>query len=119
VRCTGCDAITETLADLGPLPHCPDCGALLRPHIVWFGEMPMFMGEIDAAVRACTLFLVVGTSGTVYPAAGFVAQAKAHGARTVGVNLEPPDNAAYLDHFLQGKAGEILPKLVEKWIAAL
>jgi NAD-dependent deacetylase len=119
VRCTGCEAITETLDDLGPLPRCADCGALLRPHIVWFGEMPMFMDEIDAAVRGCTLFLVVGTSGTVYPAAGLVAQAKAHGACTVGVNLEPPDNAAYLDHFLQGKAGEILPRLVEKWIAAL
>jgi NAD-dependent deacetylase len=119
VRCTGCGAITETLDELGPLPLCPGCGAVLRPHIVWFGEMPMWMDEIDSAVRDCTLFLVVGTSGTVYPAAGLVAQAKAHGARTVGVNLEPPENAAYLDHFLQGKAGEILPALVEEWIGRL
>jgi len=118
VRCTRCEKITETLGDLGPLPHC-DCGGMLRPHIVWFGEVPMFMDKIDDAVRACTLFLVVGTSGVVYPAAGLLAQAKASGARTVGVNLEAPDNVAYLDHFFWGKAGEILPKLVETWLSKL
>jgi len=118
VRCTRCGTITETLEDLGVLPHC-DCGGMLRPHIVWFGEVPMLMDEIDDAIRACTLFLVVGTSGVVYPAAGLLAQAKASGARTVGVNLEAPDNVAYLDHFFQGKADEILPKLVESWISRL
>ena len=118
VRCTLCGTITETLDDLGPLPHC-DCGAMLRPHIVWFGEIPMFMDEIDEAVRACHLFLVVGTSGVVYPAAGMLALAKASGARTVGVNLDAPDNVTYIDHFFQGKAGELLPNLVENWLSRL
>jgi len=119
VRCTGCGTITETLDDLGPLPRCADCGALLRPHIVWFGEVPMCMDAIAAAIRACTLFLVVGTSGVIYPAAGMLAQAKLNDATTVGVNLDPPDNVDYIDHFFQGKAGELLPTLVEQWIAKL
>jgi NAD-dependent deacetylase len=119
VRCTGCRAITTTLDELGPLPHCDDCGALLRPHIVWFGEVPMHMDRIQRAVSECTLFLVVGTSGTVYPAAGMLSLAKAHGACTVGVNLEPPENVADLDHFHQGKAGEILPPVVEEWLGRL
>lgn len=119
VRCTGCGTITTTLDDLGPLPDCADCGAMLRPHIVWFGEVPMHMDAIERAATACTLFLVVGTSGTVYPAAGMLSLAKASGARTAGVNLDPPENAAYLDHFLRGKAGEILPPLVEEWIGKL
>jgi len=119
VRCTGCGTITETLDDLGPLPLCDACGAMLRPHIVWFGEVPMHMEEIDEAIRRCNMFLVVGTSGVIYPAAGMLARAKAKGALTVGVNLDAPDNVAYLDHFLQGKAGEILPGLVEEWISRL
>jgi NAD-dependent deacetylase len=119
VRCTGCGTITETLDDLGPLPHCDSCGAMLRPHIVWFGEVPMFLDEIDEAVRACTLFLVVGTSGVVYPAAGMLSLAKACGARSVGVNLDEPDNVDLIDHFFQGKAGEILPPLVEDWLSRL
>jgi NAD-dependent deacetylase len=117
VRCTGCGTITETLEDLGPLPHCASCGAMLRPHIVWFGEMPMFFGEIDVAVRECHLFLVVGTSGTVYPAAGMLSLAKSCGARTVGINLDEPDNVDLIDHFFQGKAGQLLPPLVDEWLS--
>jgi len=119
VRCTGCGTITETLDDLGPLPHCDSCGAMLRPHIVWFGEMPMFLDKIDDAVRECHLFLAVGTSGTVYPAAGMLSLAKSCGARTVGINLDEPDNVDSIDHFFQGKAGELLPPLVDEWLSRL
>lgn len=115
VRCTQCQKVGETLEELPDLPWCP-CGGLLRPHIVWFGEIPFHMDELYDLVGQCDLFLVVGTSGVVHPAAAFVMHGKRSGAVTVGVNLEPPENRMYIDHFYQGKAGEVLPKLVDHWI---
>jgi NAD-dependent deacetylase len=88
----------------------------MRPDIVWFGEMPMFMQEIYEAVDACDVFIVVGSSGHVYPAAGLVNEAKAAGAHTILVNAEAPQNADAFDETHIGKAGELLPELVESWL---
>ncbi len=114
VRCTRCGTVRETLEDLPELPRC-GCGGLLRPHVVWFGEIPFDTDKLYELVEECGVFLVVGTSGVVHPAATFVIHAKRSGAVTVGVNLETPENRHYIDHFYQGKAGEVIPKLVDHW----
>lgn len=98
------------------IPICSKCGGELRPNVVWFGEMPYYLDKIETKLRSADYFLVVGTSGIVYPAAQFLQLAKIFGANTVGVNLAPPENVALLDEFHQGKAGEILPELVKLWI---
>ena len=98
-------------ADFASVTSCP-CGALLRPHIVWFGETPMRMDEITDALRDTTLMLVVGTSGSVYPAASFVRWARQSGARTVYVGPEEPLNAHEFTRVVLGKAGEVLPALL-------
>ena len=117
--CTNCrtDYATAQL-DLSPkIPLCEKCGAHLRPDIVWFGEVPYFLKEIDDVLRHTDVFMILGTSGVVYPAAGFVMTAKLYGASTIGVNLDQPDNLGFLDEFHQGKCGETLPALVDKLIA--
>ena len=110
--CLACDARhgwEEALAD-GPL--CPGCGAagVLRPDIVWFGEMPYEMERIEAALWACDLFVRIGTSGAVYPAAGFVEIARAAGAATLEINLEP--TGGRFDAARVGKAGILVPQWV-------
>ena len=90
----------------------------VRPDIVWFGEMPMYMEEIYTAVEACEVFIVVGSSGHVYPAANLVNIAHANGARTVLVNAEPPQNFESFDEVHLGKAGELLPVLVKEWLSS-
>lgn len=97
------------------LPRC-ECGALQRPDIVWFGEIPFEMHRIKRRVQACDLFVTVGSSGMVYPAAGLVREmlyrrAQGHRVRTVYVGLESPENAASFDDVRLGKAGEVLPGL--------
>jgi NAD-dependent deacetylase len=89
------------------------CGARLRPHIVFFGEIPLEMDRIQQEIDRATLMLVVGTSGSVYPAANFVHWARMHGARTVYVGPEPPLNAAAFTHVVEGRAGGVLPGLFE------
>ena len=81
----------------------------MRPHIVWFGEMPLHMDRIEAALSRCDLFVSIGTSGTVYPAAGFVQLAKTAGARTVEINLEPSHGASAFDERIYGPATERVP----------
>jgi NAD-dependent deacetylase len=88
------------------------CGALLRPHIVWFGETPLEMDRIYAEIDRATVMLVVGTSGAVYPAANFVEWARRKGARTVYVGPEAPLNASQFSEVVLGKAGETLPALL-------
>lgn len=85
----------------------------LRPHIVWFGEMPFFMEEIEAALFACDLFVSIGTSGNVYPAAGFFRLARDSGAHTVELNLEPSANAASFDEGLYGSGTEVIPRFFD------
>lgn len=89
------------------------CGARMRPHIVFFGEIPLEMERIQAKIDKATLMVVIGTSGSVYPAAGFVHGARQHGARTVYVGLEKPLNASAFTQVVEGKAGEVLPGLFE------
>ncbi len=100
-----------------PIPICPACKTNLRPDIVWFGEVPYFLVEIEKILKQCEILLIVGTSGVVYPAAGFVMTAKYFGAKTIAINLDQPDNRSFIDEFIQGKSGEILPELVQAWIS--
>jgi NAD-dependent protein deacetylase/lipoamidase len=96
--------------DLEEVGRCP-CGGRLRPHIVFFGEMPLEMDRIQEEIERATLMLVIGTSGSVYPAASFVHWARRHGAGTVYVGPEPPLNASAFTQIVEGKAGEVLSGL--------
>jgi len=100
----------------GALPRCPSCHSPLRPHICWFGEVPFELGRIANALDVCSVFVTVGSSGAVYPAAGFVAQLRAarasgHATRLVYVGPEEPDNAHHFDECRIGRATEVLPTL--------
>jgi len=94
----------------GQIPRCA-CGGRIRPHIVWFGEVPLAMDEILAELDRCTVLLVAGSSGTVHPAASFVQWARRRGVRTVYVGPEHPLNADRFSEIVLGKAGEALPEL--------
>ena len=111
VRCTGCRAVREWRNALTVDDACDRCSRPLRPHIVWFGEVPFYMDDVIPEALECEVFMSVGTSGVVYPAAGFAALAQARGAFTVEVNLER--TASTFDAQLVGKAAEILPVLTE------
>ena len=106
-----------TLENGAEIPLCP-CGGKVRPHICWFGEMPFEMERIFSALQECTIFLAVGTSGVVEPAASFVryARAASNNVRTCYVGPEEPANRAFFDEVFLGPSGELLPKLfaVEK-----
>jgi NAD-dependent deacetylase len=97
---------------IAEVPHCP-CGARLRPHIVFFGEIPLQMERIQAEIERATLMVVVGTSGSVYPAANFVHWARQRDARTVYVGPELPLNASAFTHIIEGSAGQVLPGLFD------
>jgi NAD-dependent deacetylase len=99
-------------ASLEEVARCK-CGARLRPHIVFFGEIPLEMDRIQREISHCTLMLVIGTSGNVYPAANFVHWARQAGARTVYIGPEPPLNASAFTQVVDGKAGEVLPGLFQ------
>jgi NAD-dependent deacetylase len=96
---------------LDDVPRC-ECGALLRPHIVFFGEMPLELDRIQKEIQRATVMLVVGTSGSVYPAANFVHWARMAGARTVYVGPDRPLNATAFTQIVEGAAGEVLPSLL-------
>ncbi len=94
------------------IPNCQACGARLRPHICWFGETPFDMGRIVRELGRCDWFITIGSSGAVYPAAGFVEEVRSHGrARAIYVGPERPENAAHFDECRLGKAGEVVPVL--------
>jgi NAD-dependent deacetylase len=114
-RCERCErrfADSGFYEDAEKLPGCVACSGAVRPHIVWFGEMPLDMDGIYRQLQQATMLLVVGTSGSVYPAAGFVGMARQLGIRTVYVGPEEPLNAAAFDEILLGPATEVLPTLV-------
>ena len=95
-------------------PPCPVCqAATLRPNVVWFGEMPYQMERIYAAIREADLFVSIGTSGAVYPAAGFVRDAREAGAKTLELNLERSEGSHWFDEARQGPAGELVPAWVD------
>ena len=99
----------------GELPKCLACGRAVRPHICWFGEVPFHLDRLYRELEFCTIFVAVGTSGVVHPAAGFVAQAKLKGVvrSCCYVGLEDPANRILFDQALLGNAGEILPGLFQ------
>ncbi len=110
-RCTGCARVTVWREDLGDA-RCQVCSAPLRPHVVWFGEEPLEMEAIYDALDDSDLFVAIGTSGSVYPAAGFVEEARRAGIRTCEINLEPSDNARAFDERRYGPATE----MVSAWV---
>lgn len=113
--CLACDQRTRWLEPLADGPPCPHCGArALRPDVVWFGEMPYGMDEIHRALFGCDLFVSIGTSGVVYPAAGFVDYAAAGGSDTLELNLERAANSDFRVS-RQGPATELVPA----WVAEL
>jgi NAD-dependent deacetylase len=117
VRCTACGNERLWLGDLGQHTPCPACRALasLRPAIVWFGEMPLKMERIMAALQTCRLFVAIGTSGHVYPAAGFVEIVRDTGrAHTIEVNLEPSAMRSAFAECRIGPAAQLVPTLVEE-----
>lgn len=109
--CGHCGGVTEWYEDLSVDIACPICAKTggMRPRVVWFGEMPLEMERIHAALEGCDLFMSIGTSGNVYPANDFVRVARAAGARTVELNLEPSKGATLFDEAVYGPAGTVVP----------
>ena len=114
IFCAHCRVTQDCRTDLSVEDICPACGRKggLRPDVVWFGEMPYHMERIYAALTGCDLFVSIGTSGNVYPAAGFVAEARAGGAHTVELNLEPSAGASLFEDSIHGPAGAVVPDFV-------
>lgn len=110
-RCTACGRVFED-SDLHmeELPRSGCCGALSRPHIVWFGEIPLEMEKIHEKLEACDLFVSIGTSGQVYPAAGFIEIAGSAAATVMCLNKEELPQQKYVDHYLQGVATDLVPR---------
>ncbi|HWK40399.1 MAG TPA: NAD-dependent deacylase [Croceibacterium sp.] len=118
VWCTACDARHHWEWTLLDTPPCPACGTIaLRPDIVWFGEMPYRMDEIFRALSRADMFVSIGTSGAVYPAAGFVQQAASAGARTLELNLERSQGSGWFDETRPGRASDLVPAWVEEMLA--
>jgi NAD-dependent deacetylase len=109
-RCLICGATHRWRGDLGVETRCPDCKADrgMRPDVVWFGEIPRRMDEIAAAIDRADRFVSIGTSGSVYPAAGFVAEARMRGIPCTEINLEPSDNASAFDDRRYGRASDLV-----------
>jgi len=116
-RCQHCDAVFEDTGDIQVAQPCPYCEAShsMRPHVVWFGEMPLEMETIYHALGQTDVFVAIGTSGTVWPAAGFVQEASAAGAHTIELTLEPGDVSALFAERIYGRASEIVPQ----WVASV
>jgi len=118
LRCTGCERVTPNRdAELPELPRCEHCANFLRPHVVWFGEAleEATLERAFAASQSCEVMLVIGTSAVVQPAASLALVAKEQGAKVAEINLERSHYASRLDLSLQGKAGTIVPRIVEGW----
>ncbi|WP_316015417.1 Sir2 family NAD-dependent protein deacetylase [Roseobacter sp. HKCCA0434] len=112
--CTACGATAEWRGDMGLEARCPSCGAAaLRPAVVWFGEVPRHLDAIADRLAVTDLFVAIGTSGQVWPAAGFAQEAAAHGAETLEISLEP--SGGTFDEVIVGKASEAVPD----WVRAL
>lgn len=117
--CHACGHRWPAPESMYPEDFCPACNAAAtRPDVVWFGEMPYRMDEIEHHLLTCDLFAAIGTSGQVYPAAGFVRLAAEAGARTVELNLEPTDLSGLFDETLTGPASGIVPEWVDTVLGA-
>jgi NAD-dependent deacetylase len=113
-RCRRCARVVPWTEDVTRADRCEACGGGLRPHIVWFGEVPFYVEDRIPEATASDVFLAVGTSGNVYPAAGMVLDVRFHGGLAVEVNLEPAENTSLFHHHLIGPAGTVLPELVDR-----
>ena len=118
-RCTLCQTVHPWTGDMTLETRCPTCAldGHMRPNIVWFGETPMHQGRIAAGLGAADLFVAIGTSGAVYPAAGYVEAARRAGIVTCELNLEPADNADLFDRAIYGKATDMVPRFVDELLA--
>ncbi|HEX8400113.1 MAG TPA: NAD-dependent deacylase [Allosphingosinicella sp.] len=116
--CLACDARSEWEEPLSGSPPCSSCAVFgaMRPDIVWFGEVPYEMDRIEAALMKADLFVSIGTSGAVYPAAGFVQTARYRGAETLEINLEPSAGSAFFGESRFGRAGTLVPAWVEEML---
>lgn len=119
--CIHCGARFPWSGDMSLETRCPECREAggMRPDVVWFGEMPYYMERIAELLSKADLFISIGTSGHVYPAAGFVAEARAAGAHTVGLNLEPSEGRMMFAEAKHGPATVIVPAYVNRllrWI---
>ncbi|EPC7251927.1 NAD-dependent protein deacylase [Cronobacter sakazakii] len=121
VRCSQSGQVLEWTGDVTPGDKCHCCQfpAPLRPHVVWFGEMPLGMDRIYEALARADVFIAIGTSGHVYPAAGFVHEAKLQGAHTVELNLEPSQVGSEFEEKHYGLASQVVPEYVEKLLKGL
>lgn len=117
--CSNCNIRCDAAADLSPSTACAHCGSkgFMRPDVVWFGEMPYQMERIYRALNGCDLFVSIGTSGNVYPAAQFVQEASRAGAHTLELNLEPSLGISDFAEAVHGPAGTIVPQWVERVLA--
>jgi NAD-dependent deacetylase len=119
MRCMNTNLVFDIRQDFDVSTKCRCCHAPgnLRPHVVWFGEMPFGMGEIFQALANCDLFIAIGTSGNVYPASGFNQEARLHDAHTVELNLEP--TGAGFDEHHYGRASEIVPAYFDRLLETI
>jgi NAD-dependent deacetylase len=118
VHCTACQKITtDRSSHLGALPKCQECGGLLRPHVVWFGEAldATLLRQAIAASRDCQVMLVIGTSSLVQPAASLALESKSAGATLAEINLEKTPHSPFMDFSILGKAGDVVPRLLRNW----
>ena len=125
-RCVSCHTAVPWPGEMTVFDACPNCGPIpgaargktgrMRPHIVWFEEMPLYMREIEQALSDCSTFVSIGTSGNVYPAAGFAAQARAAGAKVVEINMEPSLTAHYFHDGRYGPATRMIPAWVNEYL---
>jgi NAD-dependent deacetylase len=117
-RCGRCGDVRECRGDLTISGSCSVCGVrgALRPHVVWFGEMPLLLDAIDAALQRADVFAAIGTSGLVYPAAGFVRQARDCGVPTIEFNLDETAASSAFDEIRPGKAGDTVPMWVDELV---
>ena len=117
IRCMRCETILDSDMELAPETICPRCGKAggLRPHVVWFGEMPLHMDDIMTSLDRAGLFIAIGTSGMVYPAAGFVQHVRMMGVgHTVELNMEPSDGHSLFAERRYGPASQVVPDFVDK-----
>jgi len=118
--CLSCGERRPFAGEMATRPACEACGVggHVRPDIVWFGEMPYRMEEIDAAIASCDLFVSIGTSGAVFPAAGFVQSARYAGAQTLELNLDPSEGSIFFNESRMGRAGDLVPEWVDQLLGS-
>lgn len=121
IRCTHCQRLFSCDVDCSIDHVCQYCQhtGTLRPHVVWFGEFPLYMHKIQQALQHCDVFISIGTSGHVYPAAGFVQLAKQHGAKTIEINLAPSETASQFDQQFYGPATITVPAYLSQLLTVM